>query len=318
MKILAIGGGGYLGGALVDLLVKNGDNVHVYDSLLYERQYFKPVPFHYGDVRDKHRLLRLIDGEDYDAIVWLAAIVGDPACSYNEDIAREVNQDAVEWLSSIAGDRRICFPSSCSVYGSNMKRGLVEEDDARPLSIYAETKLNAEKFLLNKNAVIFRLGTLFGLGDKFARPRFDLVVNVMTANMVEAGKLTVFGGDQMRPLVHVQDVARAIRCAIYNNRCGIYNLTNYNMRIDELAQKIRDVLGYGTIENSEREGDGMDARDYSVSCEKFIRDFQMEFHYPLERAIAEIAYAIEHKRVKNFRSKVFNNLLNIKDNLSNG
>jgi len=314
VKVLVVGGCGYLGGALVDELVSSY-NVHVYDSLLYERQYLKPVDFHYGDIRDKHRLLSLIEGEDFDEIVWLAAIVGDPACSHNPELAKEVNQDTVEWLAGVAGDRRIIFPSSCSVYGSNMKRGLIEEDEANPLSIYAETKLNAEKFLLDKNAVIFRLGTLFGLGDKFARPRFDLVVNVMTANMVENGSLTVFGGDQMRPLIHVKDVARAVRCAIGNKCCGIYNLTNYNMRIDELAQHIKDITG-GEIKTADREGDGMDARDYSVSIEKFKQDFGMSFQYPLERAIAEIAYAIKQKRVKNFKSKIFNNLLNIKENLS--
>jgi nucleoside-diphosphate-sugar epimerase len=155
------------------------------------------------------------------------------------------------------------------------------------------------------------------LGDSFARPRFDLVVNIMTANMVRDKALTVFGGDQMRPLIHVKDVARAIWLAsIRSNAVGVYNLTHYNMCIGELARIIKDTLGYGEIKFAERECEGMDERDYSVSSDKFKKTFQMEFMYPLERAIAEIAYAIETRRVKNHKHPIFNNKLNIEERLS--
>jgi nucleoside-diphosphate-sugar epimerase len=100
MRTLIVGGAGYLGGAVVDELqshtMAHGSAIHVYDNLLYERQYMKDVTFHHGDVRDRHRLLRLIEGENYDVIIWLAAIVGDPACSLNPELARAINQDAVE------------------------------------------------------------------------------------------------------------------------------------------------------------------------------------------------------------------------------
>jgi nucleoside-diphosphate-sugar epimerase len=289
----------------------------VYDNLLYERQYLKDVQFHYGDIRERHKLLRLIEGEDFDVIVWLAAIVGDPACKLNPELTKEINQDSVEWLASVAGDRRIIFMSSCSVYGQASRGTLLDEDaGTNPLSEYAITKLAAEKFLKDKNAVIFRLGTVYGLGDKFARPRFDLVVNIMTANMVRNNKLTVHGGDQMRPLVHVKDIARVIAHAVIRDMTGVYNVAQYNLRIDEIAQTIKDTLGYGEIEITEREGDGMDARDYAASTEKFRRDFDIRFQYSLERAIAEIAAAVESRRIKNHRDKVFNNMLNIKEKLS--
>ena len=318
MKVLVVGGAGYIGGALVDYLIRSDEQfeVHIYDNLLYERQYMKDVRFHYGDIRERHKLLRLIEGEDYDIIVWLAAIVGDPACSLNPELTKELNQDSVEWLAGVIGERRVIFMSTCSVYGSNVKRGLNEEDETNPLSVYAKTKLEAEKFLNGKNAVIFRLGTVYGLGDRFARPRFDLVVNVMTANMVKNGKLTVFGGDQQRPLIHVKDIARAIHRACIGKQRGVYNLNMCNMRIDDIAKTIQETLGGGEIEVTEREGEGMDARDYSVSGAKFDSDFGMEFVYSLERAIAEIAHAIAERRIKNHKNPVFNNMMNIKEKLS--
>jgi len=323
MKVLIVGGAGYIGGALVDAFRSQNVmrstphfDVHVYDNLLYERQYLKGVMFHYGDIRERHKLLRLIEGEDFDVIVWLAAIVGDPACQHNPELAKEINEDSVAWLASVAGERRIIFPSSCSVYGRNAKKNLTEEDRAEPLSIYAETKLGAETYLKDRNTVIFRLGTVYGLGDKFARPRFDLVVNIMTANMVRNGELTVHGGDQTRPLVHVKDIARIIAYAAQHDMCGIYNVAQYNMRIDELATIIRDTLQHGEIKVTEREGEGMDARDYSVSTAKFNRDFKIPFNFSLERAIAEIGAAVASRRIKNHKHPVFNNLLNLKEKLS--
>jgi len=324
MKVLIVGGAGYIGGALVDILraanfQKDASHteIHVYDSLLYERQYLKDVQFHYGDIRERHKLLRLIEGEDFDTIVWLAALVGDPACSIDPALTKEINQDSVEWLASVAGDRRIIFMSTCSVYGTAPRGTLLKEDaGTNPLSEYAKTKLAAERFLEDKNAVIFRLGTVYGLGDKFARPRFDLVVNIMTANMVRNGELTVHGGDQMRPLVHVKDIARIIAYAARKDMTGIYNVAQCNCRIDELAQTIQETLNFGEIKTTEREGDGMDARDYAASTEKFKRDFPLGFDYSLERAIAEIAAAVASRRIKNHRHPIFNNKKNIEEKLS--
>lgn len=324
MKILIVGGAGYIGGALVDVLKARNVtrdmphfDIHVYDSLVYERQYFKGVQFHFGDICERHKLLTLIEGEDFDVIVWLAAIVGDPACKLNPALTKEINQDSVEWLASIAGGRRIIFMSTCSVYGKGEPGELLTEESAtNPLSEYAVTKLAAEQFLKDKNAVIFRLGTVYGLGDKFARPRFDLVVNIMTANMVRNGKLTVHGGDQMRPLVHVKDIARVIAYGAQHNMCGVYNVAQCNLCINEIAYIIQETLNYGDIEVTEREGDGMDARDYAASTAKFGRDFQIEFQYSLERAVAEIAAAIKSRRIKNHKHPIFNNMLNIKEKLS--
>lgn len=313
-RILIVGGAGYLGGAVVDFISQEKPDAYikVYDNLLFERQYLKRVPFQFGDIRDRHALLSLIEGEEFDTIIWLAAMVGDPLCQHNPDLAREINEDSVKWLSGVVGDRHVIFISSCSVYGKNKKQGLIETDDADPLSIYAETKLNAERYLQDCNSIILRLGTLYGMGDQFARLRFDLVVNRMTGDLIRHGRLTVRGGDQMRPLVNVKDIARVIYEGTQKKINGIYNVTKYNMRIDELANTIRDAVGAGEIEITEREQQGLDERDYSVSSEKFNRTFKTQLIHPIESSVAKIAHAVREKRIKNHDNAAFNNLLNVK------
>ena len=176
MNILVVGGAGYLGGAVTDLLLKTKHQVKVYDALLYEETYRKKVDFVYGDVRDKKKLLPYLKWADI--IIWLAALVGDGACALNPKISYEINTKSLQLLANI--NRRIIFTSTCSVYGEH-KRLLNESSPVNPLSVYASTKLVAEKYLINKNALIFRIGTLFGLGDNYSRIRMDLVINTLTA-----------------------------------------------------------------------------------------------------------------------------------------
>jgi nucleoside-diphosphate-sugar epimerase len=202
--------------------------------------------------------------------------------------------------------------STCSVYGKNEESMLSETSSTNPLSSYARTKLEAEGHLAYSNAIIFRLGTIFGLGDAFARPRFDLVVNVMTADMVKNGKLTVYGGLQSRPLVHAKDIARFIYEAMYRNIVGIFNITNYNMTIGELAGIIQNIVG-GDIRVIPE--DQSDERDYTVSTDKLTNIFKTSFAYALEPAIGEIARVIERGRIKDHKDPVFNNKLNLEGQL---
>jgi len=234
MKILITGGAGFVGSALTDILLDSEHEVRVYDSLLYEDAYLKEVPFVFGDIRDKVKLSEQLEWAD--AIVWLAAIVGDGACAINPDIAVDVNQEMVKWLAENY-DGRIIFPSTCSVYGAQDGM-LTEESPTHPLSVYASTKLACEKILKDKDAIIFRLGTLFGLSDRYSRFKSDLVVNTLTARAVSDGKLKVFGGEQYRPLLHVRDAAEALAANITSSYTGIYNLHGQNMKILDLADEV--------------------------------------------------------------------------------
>jgi nucleoside-diphosphate-sugar epimerase len=261
-NVLIVGGAGYVGGALTDLLARTNHNVRVYDSLLFEECYRKPVDFVFGDVRDRRLLLEHLQWAD--AVVWLAALVGDAACALNPEVTVEINQKSVEWLSDHF-DGRILFLSTCSVYGA--QDGLLyETSSTAPLSVYAETKLQAEAHLANKDAIIFRLGTLFGIGDLFSRVRLDLVVNILTLKARLLGKVKVYGGDQYRPLLHVRDAALAIAQNLTTEHRGIYNLGKKNVRIVDLAERVRHFIPDVDIE---RVGTTFeDARNYRVSTEK--------------------------------------------------
>ena len=301
MNILVIGGAGYIGGAITDILQDTNHNTRVYDSLVYEESYRKPIEFVFGDVRDVGALSEQLQWAD--AVIWLAALVGDGACAINPDISAEINQDAVRWLSENY-DGRIIFTSTCSVYGA--QNGiLTEESPTGPLSIYARTKLAAERYLENKNALIFRLGTLFGISDLFARLRLDLVVNVMTVRAALEGELTVYGGDQFRPLLHVRDVAEAIVQYIDTEHTGIYNLHRQNVRIVDLAYQVRNHFPDTVVSRTEMEF--QDARNYRVSSDKVRTELGWKPKYSIDDGIIEIKELIETKRLKDVMNPRYTN-----------
>jgi len=233
MKILVVGGAGYVGGGIVDKLVPNHE-VTVYDSLVYETSYRKDVNFIYGDIRDHKKLNSILN--NYDSVIWLAALVGDGACSINPSLTQEINAESVKNLTKNYSGR-IVFLSTCSVYGA--QEGVLSEDSStNPLSEYASSKLIAEKYLEDSNVIIFRLGTLFGISDQYSRIRLDLVVNILVTKALMENKMSVFGGDQWRPLLHVNDVANAIDVTVETQVNGIFNLHYKNFRIIEIAEEI--------------------------------------------------------------------------------
>jgi nucleoside-diphosphate-sugar epimerase len=292
MNILVVGGAGYIGGAVTDSLTTTDHNVRVYDSLVYEESYRKPVEFVYGDVRDYEHLEKQLKWAD--AVIWLAALVGDGACAINPQLSMEINQNTVKWLCENY-DGRIVFTSTCSVYGAQDGM-LIEESPTEPLSVYASTKLAAEEYLKNKNALIFRLGTLFGVGDLFARLRLDLVVNILTVRAALEGELTVFGGEQFRPLLHVKDVARAIAECIETEHTGIYNLNRQNVRIVDLAYQVRNHFPDSVV--SKTDVVFQDARNYRVSSDKIRSQLGWKPMFSIDDGIIEIKELIETKRLK--------------------
>lgn len=264
-KILITGGAGYIGGYLTDTLSLFND-VTVYDNLLYETRYLKNVKFIKGDVRDYKKLSSIIN--DYDIIICLAAIVGDKACSIEPFISKDVNENSIKWLvDNYKG--KIIFTSTCSVYG--IAHELIDEDSkTNPLSVYAETKLEAEQYIVknSNNYLIFRLGTLYGIGDQLSRIRLDLVVNYLTLQSTQNKTLRVFGGEQWRPLLHVKDVSTAIEFCINNNINGLYNLSEINYTIKDIAETIKKQLKNTKIEYNDIKFE--DLRNYRVKNDKIL------------------------------------------------
>ena len=304
MRVLVTGGAGYVGGWLTDEAVRAGHDVRVFDKLLYEDAYLKDVDFVYGDILDDEALKPHLDWAE--CVVYLAGFVGDPACALNPDLTMRTNVRTIESLVKNY-DGQIIFPSTCSVYGAQ-EGVLTEESPFNPLSLYAESKILGEKILLESgNPVqIFRLGTLFGLSDAFARLRVDLVLNVLTIRAVLEGKMSVFGGDQYRPLLHVRDVATAMVPQIGSDRTGVFNIHSENMRILDLAEKIQGHVPNSGIEVTETSF--QDSRNYMVSSQKLIDTYGFNPRFSIDEGIEEVAEVVRSRRIRNVNRPRFSNV----------
>jgi len=300
MKVLVVGGAGYVGGGIVDKLSHNHE-VTVYDSLVYETSYRKNVNFILGDIREYDKLNKILN--DFDVVIWLAALVGDGACSINPELTFEINSESIKNLVNNF-DKRIVFLSTCSVYGAQ-DGVLTEESETNPLSEYASSKLLGEEYLKDSNSIIFRLGTLFGISDQFSRVRLDLVVNILTAKALMEKKISVFGGDQWRPLLHVKDVANAIDQTVDTSLNGIYNLHYKNYKIIDIAEKIKEKIGDVEIDITPMSFE--DARNYQVSSEKLERESKFKAEIGLEQGIDEIYELILNNRIKDINDPRYSN-----------
>ena len=300
MKILVVGGAGYVGGGIVDTLSEKNE-ITVYDSLIYESAYRKDVNFIYGDIRDYKKINSILN--NFDAVVWLAALVGDGACSINPTLTHEINSETVKNLVKNFNGK-IIFLSTCSVYGA--QEGVLDENsEVNPLSEYASSKLIAEKYLEESDAIIFRLGTLFGISDQFSRIRLDLVVNILTTKALVDKKMSVFGGDQWRPLLHVKDVANAIEHNISSDTKGIFNLHYKNFKIIEIAEKIKEKIPDVSIETTPLPF--QDARNYQVSSDKLKLETGFEASIELSQGIEEMYNLISSNRIKDINDPRYSN-----------
>jgi len=296
MKVLVVGGAGYVGDFLVNTLLVKGYEVVVFDNLMYSDRYLKGVPFVYGDITDKDRLKEVIIASRADYVIWAAALVGDQLCAKDPVKSAQTNTEAVRNFVSVY-DGPCFFFSTCSVYGANNDL-LTEESPVAPLSVYAQTKLAAEQLLLERgNVLIYRLGTLLGLSGNDARPRMDLVGNALTLKAVNNQPITVFGGEQMRPLMSVKEVAHAVAHGMQKKLTGLYSIAEVNMNISELATRIKLLTG-SRSEIVTTDIPFEDMRNYKVDCTK-LKDTGWSVLYPIDLAITEFARVIKDNRIKN-------------------
>ena len=301
MKVLVVGGCGYVGGAVTDILVKKKIDFTVYDNLLYEDKYLKKNKFIFGDIIDNEKLNKLY--KEFDCVIWIAALVGDGACNINPSLTYNLNFRSVQNLSKNF-DGRIIFFSTCSVYGAQ-EGMLYENSKTNPLSLYASTKLKAESVLMSKNSIIFRLGTLFGLSDEFSRIRMDLVVNTLTVKAHMENKIEIFGGEQYRPLLHVKDAAYAIYKSINSDVKGIFNLSYDNFKIIEIANKIKKF--YSNLNIIITDIPFQDTRNYKVDNSRVREKLDFEAKITVEEGIEEIKNLIIENRIKDVFDERYTN-----------
>ena len=318
-RILVVGGAGYIGSALLPHLLEKGHHVRVLDLLMFGRDPIRDVQDHprleviQGDFQNLQTIIESV--RDVDAVVHLGAIVGDPACNLDEDLTINVNLIATQVLAQqakAAGVDRFVFASTCSVYGA-CDETLDERSEVRPVSLYGNTKLAAERVLWEMadskfQPTIVRFATIYGLSG---RTRFDLVVNLMTAQAKLEGNITVFGGDQWRPFVHVKDAARAVS-AILDASQDIVGKQIFNVGSDEQNYTIKQigenvhqqVLGSNLTVST----DEFDIRNYRVSFRKIQELLGFVPEWTLERGIQQVLEAIASGEVTDFRAAQYSNV----------
>lgn len=282
-KVLVSGGAGYIGSVLVRLLLEKGFAVRVIDKLSFGGEplldWLNHPQFEFvkGDIRNEADVAAALQG--VDAVAHLAAIVGDPACAQEPELARATNYDAsVQFynLAEKAGAKRFVFASTCSNYGKmEDPEGYVNEDSQlAPVSLYAETKVAVEKFLLGQERgntckpVCLRFSTVYGIS---MRPRFDLTVNEFTRELALGRELVVFGEQFWRPYCHVVDLARSVVAVLEAPEekvaYDVFNVgdtaENYQkkMIVDAILEQLPDSRVKYVSKNE-------DPRDYRVNFSK--------------------------------------------------
>jgi|TARA_R110002020_G_scaffold332719_1_gene548119 nucleoside-diphosphate-sugar epimerase len=302
-KILVVGGAGYIGGLTTDTLIRNGHDVTIYDNLLYENRYLKNIKFINGDIRDTVKLAKV--SAHFDVIVLMAALVGDPACSVDQELTEEINYNAIKNACNlIPKDKHIVFMSTCSVYGA--QDGMLDEgSETNPLSSYASTKLKSEKYVLKRGGTIFRLGTVFGLGDTYSRLRMDLVVNVLTMRALKYGKITINGGEQWRPIISVIDIAEYVTEACEKEYEGIFVLSKENVVIKDLGIRVSKLIPNTEINYTEISF--QDARNYRVDNKKSLNTFTYQPRITVEHEVERMVRMFKESRIKNPEDLVYHN-----------
>lgn len=279
LKILVTGGAGYIGSMLTPALLSAGHGVVVLDNFLYHQSalleccanpYFSVIR---GDCRDEGTLRDALRGADI--VIPLAALVGAPLCKADETGARTTNYDAIRLLLRLASPAQyILFPNTNSGYGVGEEGAYCTEDSPlRPISLYGQTKVDAERAVMeHPHAIAFRLATVFGMSP---RMRLDLLVNEFVYRALLDRTLVLFEGQFRRNFVHVRDVARAFLHAIANfdrMRGQVYNLglDEANLSKRQLCERIKQHLPAFTYVEAPI-GQDPDKRDYIVSNDKITR-----------------------------------------------
>jgi nucleoside-diphosphate-sugar epimerase len=310
-KVLITGGAGYLGSVLTEVLLSKGYYVTIIDNLIYKQISVAPFSHHpnfnfiLGDVRDEILLKQLVQG--HDIIIPLAAIVGMPACKANPELTVQVNYEQVKNITKwVTKNQMVLIPNTNSQYGSSTEI-ITEESPFKPLSLYAETKCDAEKAVLDSgNGIALRLATVFGMSY---RMRMDLLVNDFVHKALTDGYLVLFESHFIRNYIHIRDIANTFLFMIENyekcnNNAFNVGLTSANCTKLELANKIKQfVPDLVIVENNFKQD--FDQRNYMVSNLK-LESKGWSPIFTLENGIQELIKG--YQLIIKFKNKDFTNL----------
>ena len=305
-KVFVTGGAGYVGAVLVPRLLSEGYEVTVFDLMIYgehvlpENSRLTTIK---GDIRDVDLLRMSIPG--HDVVIHLACISNDPSFELNPTLGRSINLDAFRPLVEISekvGVNKFVYASSSSVYGVKQEQNVDEGMTLEPLTDYSRFKADCEKILLeyqspNFTTVTIRPATVCGYSP---RQRLDVVVNILTNLAYHKREITVFGGTQLRPNIHIEDMVGAyiavLRAPVDMIAGQIYNAGYENQPVSELAEIVRQEVG-ADVKLMTMSTD--DNRSYHISSQK-IKD-QLGFHatFNINKAVKDLLDAFEKGRVPN-------------------
>ena len=321
-KILITGGPGYVGAILVPYLLENNYNVTVVDLMIYGINVLKKHPklkIIKGDIRDKDLLKEILPG--HKTVIHLACISNDPSFELNPKLGKSINLDAFTPLVEIAKKNsveRFVYASSSSVYGIKEEKDVHEDMSLEPLTDYSKYKVACEIILKkhvseNFTPIIIRPATVCGYSP---RQRLDVVVNILTNLAYHKREISVFGGNQLRPNIHIYDMARAYKFLIEADKSLVsgntFNAGYENQTVNHLASLVKKVIGDDIkIKNIHSN----DNRSYHISSKKIEKILGFKTEKTIEDAIIDLKNAFISKKLINtledekyFNIKRMNNL----------
>jgi nucleoside-diphosphate-sugar epimerase len=308
MKTLVLGGAGYIGSVLTRQLLDDGGTVTVLDNLRFGDDSLRELNGHerfelcVGDICDQATLDRVMPG--HDAVILLAAIVGEPACNREPELALQVNETGAKMSLQAAqrhGVERFVFASTCSNYGVQAPDEMVDESaPLQPISTYAKSKVTAERDILAAASdsffpTVLRLSTAFGVSP---RMRFDLLVSDFALAAIRDGKVVVFGEQFWRPFAHVADISAAIRLVLEKDPAQVsgqvFNIgrNDNNLRKMDLAELVAAHVPAAKLEYVER---NEDPRSYRVRFDHVEDRLGYKAQWTVEDGVKEVVQRLQNK-----------------------
>jgi len=308
-QVLVTGGAGYVGAVLVPLLLAKGYKVKVLDLFIYGEGVLAAVKDNpnltqiKGDIRDRALLERAVLG--CDAVIHLACISNDPSFELDLELGKSINYDAFVSLVKVSKDcgvRRFVYASSSSVYGIKKDLNVTEDLPLEPLTDYSKYKAMCEDVLEKERvpgftAFIVRPATVCGYSPRL---RLDLTVNILTNHAVTNRQIKVFGGEQMRPNIHIDDMVQLYLKSLEWPDAAIngkvYNVGYHNHKVSEIATIVKDVVGENVQVVTTPTDDN---RSYHVSSEKIKRELGFVASHTVEDAVRDLVGAFAAGRIRN-------------------